>query len=207
MAGRYLATELQDDNGDVIYPHTEADIVFTSDGTTVEENLNGEVTDTDMQEIFVGSQPETGKKLSVVAKVKNALKKYQALLGMKILDTVEEVEANTDNGYFMGAKAGAELINDLAFPDGTRFYPDKQNGKYGFNTSPTRGADTFYPFFKIRNFSLTIPCHITAYSKEYNISLKIVVKDGVLTGTWTNLTILQEIITRGTNFTENLRDL
>ena len=99
------------------------------------------------------------------------------------------------------------LSNDLAFPDGTRFYPDKQNGKYGFNTSPTRGADTFYPFFKIRNFSLTIPCHITAYSKEYNISLKIVVKDGVLTGTWTNLTILQEIITRGTNFTENLRDL
>ena len=99
------------------------------------------------------------------------------------------------------------LSNDLAFPDGTRFYPDKQHGKYGFNTSPTRGADTFYPFFKIRNFSLTIPCHITAYGREYNISLKIVVKDGVLTGTWTNLTILQEIVTRGTNFTENLRDL
>ncbi|MDE6993024.1 MAG: hypothetical protein K2P41_01150, partial [Lachnospiraceae bacterium] len=133
MSGRYLATELQDDNGDVIYPHTEADIVYTSDGTTVEENLNGEVTDTDMQEIFVGSQPETGKKLSVVAKVKNALKKYQALLGMKILDTVEEVEANTDNGYFMGAKAGAELINDLAFPDGVRFYPDVKDGVRGFN--------------------------------------------------------------------------
>lgn len=206
MAGRYLATELQDDNGDIIYPHTEADIVFASDGTTIEENLSGEVTSEDMQEIFSNTQPQTGNKLSVKEKIKKAFKKYQALLEMKILDTVEEVEANTDEGYLMGARAGAELINDLAFPDGTKFYPDKQNGKYGFNTSPARGADTFIPFFKIRNLSLTIPCRITAYAKEYNISLKIVVKDGVLTGTWTNLTNLQEIITRGTNFTENLRE-
>lgn len=32
------------------------------------------------------------------------------------------------------------------FPDGTHFYPDNQNGKYGFNTDPQRGADTFRPF-------------------------------------------------------------
>lgn len=115
MAGRYLATELQDDNGDVIYPHTEADIVFTSDGTTVEENLSGDFTDAEIQEIFSDndSQLEAGKKLSVKEKIKRALKKYQALLRMRILDTVEEVEANTDDGYLMGAKAGAALINDL----------------------------------------------------------------------------------------------
>lgn len=113
MAGRYLATELQDDNGDVIYPHTEANIVFTSDGKTVEEQLGGEVTDADVQEIFANNQPETSNKLSVKEKIKNTFKKYQALLGMKILDTVEEIEANTDEGYLMGARAGAELINDL----------------------------------------------------------------------------------------------
>ena len=38
------------------------------------------------------------------------------------------------------------INNDLAFPDGTRFYPDIKNGKRGFNTDPARGADTFYPF-------------------------------------------------------------
>lgn len=39
MAGRYLPTELQNSDGDVIYPHTEADVVFTADGKNVEEVL------------------------------------------------------------------------------------------------------------------------------------------------------------------------
>lgn len=39
-----------------------------------------------------------------------------------------------------------EVNNNLMFPDGTHFYPDSQNGKYGFNTDPQRGADTFRPF-------------------------------------------------------------
>lgn len=36
---QYLPTELQDENGNVIYPHTEADVVFTGSGETVEEVL------------------------------------------------------------------------------------------------------------------------------------------------------------------------
>ena len=144
MAGRYLATELQDDNGDVIYPHTEADIVFTSDGTTVEENLSGDFTDAEIQEIFSDndSQLEAGKKLSVKEKIKRALKKYQTLLRMRILDTVEEVEANTDDGYLMGAKAGAALINDLAQqPD---WIMDSTGKITGYKTQA--GADTVFPF-------------------------------------------------------------
>lgn len=39
MAGKYLPTELQDSNGDIVYPHTEADIVFMTDGSNVEEEL------------------------------------------------------------------------------------------------------------------------------------------------------------------------
>ena len=138
MAGRYLATELQDDNGDVIYPHTEADIVFTSDGTTVEENLGGDVTDAEIQEIFgdSDSQPEQGKKMSVKEKIKKTLKRYQTLLKMRILDTVEEVEANTDDGYLMGAKAGAALINDL----GGCSFETKEDGAYVKYTLPG-GAD------------------------------------------------------------------
>lgn len=171
MAGRYLATELQDENGDVIYPHTEADIVFTSDGTTVEENLGGEVTDADIQEIFGDSQVEAGKKLSVKEKIKKALKRYQTLLAMKVLDTVEEVEANTDAGYLMGAKAGAELINDLMFPDGVKFYPDIQDGIRGFNTDPARGADTFSPFKSEKTYTLEL--YVTNYGSSIQASAYI----------------------------------
>ena len=48
------------------------------------------------------------------------------------------------------------------FPDGTRFYPDSQNGKYGFNTDPQRGADTFRPFNDIDFSKLTL-----LYCKDY----------------------------------------
>lgn len=161
MAGRYLATELQDDNGDVIYPHTEADIVFTSDGTTVEENLGGDVTDSEIQEIFSDSdsQLESGKKLSVKEKIKKTLKRYQTLLRMRILDTVEEVEANTDDGYLMGAKAGAALINDLA--QQPEFLYDS-SGKITGYKSPG-GADTVFPFNKaMRSVDVTKPSASTA---------------------------------------------
>lgn len=45
------------------------------------------------------------------------------------------------------------------FPDGTRFYPDKQNGEYGFNTDVQRGADTFRPFIDkdLKTLSVSIP--------------------------------------------------
>lgn len=43
MAGRYLPTELQNADGDVIYPHTEADVVFTQDGRNVEEVLHSKM--------------------------------------------------------------------------------------------------------------------------------------------------------------------
>lgn len=39
MAGRYLPTELQNSDGDVIYPHTIADIIWMQDGRSVEEVL------------------------------------------------------------------------------------------------------------------------------------------------------------------------
>ena len=48
--------------------------------------------------------------------------------------------------YCSGYNLFTELYNDLKFPDGTQLYLDKQNGKYGYNTDPNRGADTFHPF-------------------------------------------------------------
>lgn len=39
-----------------------------------------------------------------------------------------------------------DSLVDKHFPSGTEFYLDEQNGKFGFNTSKERGADTFFPF-------------------------------------------------------------
>lgn len=188
MAGRYLATELQDDNGDVIYPHTEADIVFASDGTTVEENLSGEITDEDMQNIFDSSQTETGKKLSVKEKVKNALRKYQKLLAMKILDTVEEVEANTDEGYLMGARAGAEIINNLT--QQPSFIYDANGKITGYKTQA--GADTVFPFSS-KNFTMTLNIVLAYWDGKANTyrdsatgSAKITCTNGKCTVSITN---------------------
>lgn len=45
-------------------------------------------------------------------------------------------------------KAGVILseLKDELTANGNRIYMDYQNGKYGYNTSPNRGADTFRPF-------------------------------------------------------------
>lgn len=62
-----------------------------------------------------------------------------------ILDTEEKIEANTDTGKATGALVAKQLISELS-ANGNRFYFDYQNGRYGYNTDPARGADTFSPF-------------------------------------------------------------
>lgn len=62
------------------------------------------------------------------------------------IDGITDSLASTSSRIAASAKSVSQLNNDLMFPDGTKFYPDKQNGKYGFNTDPNRGADTFSPF-------------------------------------------------------------
>ena len=63
-----------------------------------------------------------------------------------ILNSLAEVSAATQQNTIAGALALKEVNESLTFPDGTTFYPDIQDGKYGFNTDPNRGADTFIPF-------------------------------------------------------------
>ena len=52
------------------------------------------------------------------------------------------------------------MNNNLAFPDGTKFYLDVKDGKY-FNTDPARGADTFNPFnpfYLVQRFNYCAIC-------------------------------------------------
>lgn len=44
--------ELQDHEGNTIYPHTESDVVFMTDGQTVEEFLQEEVTEEYIKSLF-----------------------------------------------------------------------------------------------------------------------------------------------------------
>ncbi len=51
---------------------------------------------------------------------------------------------------------GAELSSHLRASDGTEFYFDYKNNKYGYNTSPSRSIDTFFPFASDRDFRLVV---------------------------------------------------
>lgn len=51
--------------------------------------------------------------------------------------------SNVGNGTISGALV---KFNDQLRANGLSMYMDYQNGKYGVNTSPNRGADTFIPF-------------------------------------------------------------
>ena len=62
-----------------------------------------------------------------------------------VLDTIEEISANTSGGKFAGALALKNVNNSLT-ANSKHFYFDYKNGKYGYNTNPNRGADTFVPF-------------------------------------------------------------
>lgn len=52
MANNYRKEEFQDENGDVIYPHTDARVVFLPDGMTVYDFLNNEVTNEQINQIL-----------------------------------------------------------------------------------------------------------------------------------------------------------
>ena len=43
-------------------------------------------------------------------------------------------------------QAGIDELNSSLVANSNHFYFDYKNGKYGYNTSPNRGADTFFPF-------------------------------------------------------------
>ncbi len=84
--------------------------------------------------------------MGIKGKILSALGTFLAIMQEKTLQTLEEIEANTSEGYWAGADAVDALNNKLVFPSGTEFYLDEHDGERGYNTDPARGADTFRPF-------------------------------------------------------------
>ena len=95
-----------------------------------------------------------------------------AELKVGAIDGITDSLASTSSRIAASAKSVNQLSNDLAFPDGTKFYPDKQNGKYGFNTDPARGADTFSPFNQCK-----LDLHIEGYANNNQTICRFNVKN------------------------------
>lgn len=94
--------------------------------------------------------------MGVKKKILDALDRFLLILREKTLQTLEEIEANTSEGYWAGADAVDALNNKLTFPDGSEFYLDEKDGERGYNTSSTRGADTFVPFNRFKKITFTV---------------------------------------------------
>lgn len=60
--------------------------------------------------------------------------------------SLEEIEASTNLDGKIPSAAALKEVNNSLVANSKHFYFDYKNGKYGYNTSPNRGADTFHPF-------------------------------------------------------------
>ena len=69
-----------------------------------------------------------------------------------MLDTLSDIGNVTSKGFLTDALAVKELntnvneLNNSLVANSKHFYFDYKDGKYGYNTNPNRGADTFVPF-------------------------------------------------------------
>lgn len=52
MKERYIMAEFQDANGNIVYWHTDARVVWLSDGTSLDAYLNADVTDERINKIL-----------------------------------------------------------------------------------------------------------------------------------------------------------
>lgn len=101
---------------------------------------------------------------SIKEKIINTLRMYNRATRVKTLQTMEEIEANTESNCLAGAGAVAELNNKLAgqpewIKDGT--------GKItGYKTG---GADTVFPFSSVNGVS--VPMYLNKYGGGYGIIL------------------------------------
>ncbi|MCM1121841.1 MAG: hypothetical protein NC416_04590 [Eubacterium sp.] len=49
---KIMRVEMQDSDGNIVHPHTEAKVVFLEDGTTLEQKLTEDVSKDEIRNIF-----------------------------------------------------------------------------------------------------------------------------------------------------------
>ena len=104
---------------------------------------NGEPTTTD--KTLIGAINEINAKIPEQGTVKAEDVEYDnttsGLTADDVQEAIDEVEGRVDTAETaITANTGSLVAGN------NRFYFDVQNGEYGYNTSASRGADTFHPF-------------------------------------------------------------
>lgn len=97
-------------------------------------------------------------------KIINALRMYNRATRVKTLQTMEEIEANTESNCLAGAGAVAELNNKLARQP--EWIKDGTGRITGYKTG---GADTVFPFSSVNGVS--VPMYLNKYGGGYGIIL------------------------------------
>ena len=103
-------------------------------------------------------------------------------------DNLNHMENGIADAHTDIAALNTSLLQHSTFPSGVGFYPDEQDGKQGYNTSPSRGADTFYPFsstLEVVEYETIKPNSYT-WSKTYTATDDcIIVASGFIAGVGT----------------------
>ena len=116
-------------------------------------NINLYATDIDMSD---KDPTKVSEKISNVSTSVNTLSNKVTTLEADVVKntsvlTLEEINAGTEAELadkVPNANALKEVNNSL-IANNKHFYFDYKNGKYGYNTNPSRGADTFVPFSSV----------------------------------------------------------
>lgn len=97
---------------------------------------------------------------------KNLSRAWRRLFG-KVLNSKEEIEANTSENMIAGAEAVKEVYSSLTNEDAETFNFGVKDGVRGFYTNPSRADDSFIPFKN--NFTTIINIPYCYYATNSNM--------------------------------------
>lgn len=141
-------------------------------------NINLYATDIDMSD---KEATKVSEKISNVSTSVNTLSNKVTTLEADVVKntsvlTLEEINAGTEAELADKVPNANALkkVNNSLIANSNHFYFDYKDGKYGYNTNPNRGADTFFPFNDLSNAQII---NILYYSRWYE-SIDISVSKG-----------------------------
>lgn len=120
-----------------------------------------------------GLRPERRGMVDIIGAEAGVLNFFHGqVFGELIDDGADHFEMSEFVGTLRLSVIFIQVNSELKFPDGTKFYPDMQDGEYGFNTASDRGADTFHPFnkdfFKVARMYHTAAALNASYTAYHN---------------------------------------
>lgn len=134
-------------------------VVETPEGTR-------SVTHKTLAALFKTTVASTIQALNVIF---NDKKTAEAKLGA--IDGITD-SLSSENSRIAASSKALKEVSDSLIANGTRLYADYHDGKYGVNTSPNRGADTFIPFKQSANVMSTHVKATEITSSSTTISFK-----------------------------------